>query len=149
MISGSLIHPGIISALAAAGHGSTVLITDSHYAAKTAVGPNADRIFLNLTAGSPTVPQVLSVLLDTVTVENATVISPSSDALPSQVQEEIRVLMPSAVPIGSVSRNEFYALARTPDLALCVVTGDTRRFANVLLTLGVLAGSQTSNNHQG
>lgn len=138
MISGTLIHPGIISALASAGHGSTVLITDGHYAAKTAVGPNADRVFLNLTAGFPTVPQVVSVLLDTVTVEKATFISPNPDALPSHVQEEICALLSPSIPLESVARHEFYALARTPDLALCIVTGDTRRFANVLLTLGVL-----------
>jgi L-fucose mutarotase len=36
-----------------------------------------------------------------------------------------------------VTRAEFYALARDPNLALCIVTGDTRRFCNALLTVGV------------
>ncbi|MGZ4660430.1 MAG: RbsD/FucU family protein [Arthrobacter sp.] len=138
MITARLTHPEMIAALAAAGHGSTVLLTDGHYPAKTAVGPNTRTVHLNLTAGTPTVPEVLSVVLDTIPVEQATLISPSADALPSAVQEEILQLLPDPVPIACVGRHDFYALARNPDLALCVVTGDNRRFANVLLTIGVL-----------
>jgi hypothetical protein len=57
MITGQLTHPRIISALAAAGHGATVLITDGHYSAATAVGPNAETVHLNLQADFPTVPR--------------------------------------------------------------------------------------------
>ncbi|MCZ2403576.1 RbsD/FucU family protein [Paenarthrobacter sp. Z7-10] len=143
MITARLTHPDMIAALAAAGHGSTVLLTDGHYPAKTAVGPNSQTVHLNLTSGSPTVPEVLSVVLETIPVERATVISPSEDALPSAVQEEIALLLSGSAPIESVPRHAFYALARTPDLALCVVTGDNRRFANVLLTVGVLKPVET------
>jgi L-fucose mutarotase len=138
MIKARLTHPEMIAALAAAGHGSTVLITDGHYPAKTAVGPSSQTVHLNLTSGSPTVPEVLSVVLETIPVERATVIRPSDDALPSLVQEEIRQMLPEPVPLAHVGRHDFYALAREPDLALCVVTGDNRRFANVILTMGVL-----------
>lgn len=138
MITASLTHPEMIAALAAAGHGSTVLLTDGHYPAKTAVGPNTQTVHLNLTSGSPTVPEVLSVVLETIPVERATLITPSADALPSGVQEEILQMLPGSVLIARVGRQDFYALAREPDLALCVVTGDNRRFANVMLTIGVL-----------
>jgi L-fucose mutarotase len=138
MITARLTHPDMIAVLAAAGHGSTVLLTDGHYPARTAVGPNSTTVQLNLTAGSPTVPAVLSVVLETIAVERATLISPSADALPSAVQDEIAELLPPQIPLERVGRQDFYALARTPDLALCVVTGDSRRFANVLLTIGVL-----------
>ncbi len=138
MIRASLTHPEMIAALAAAGHGSTVLLTDGHYPAKTAVGPNTQTVHLNLTSGSPTVPEVLSVVLETIPVERATLITPSADALPSGVQQEILQMLPGSVPVARVGRQDFYALAREPDLALCVVTGDNRRFANVMLTIGVL-----------
>lgn len=141
MISARLTHPEMIAALAAAGHGSTVLLTDGYYPARTAVGPNAQTVHLNLTKGTPTVPEVLSVVLETIAVEKATLISPSADALPSVVQEDVRRLLPEATPMEHVGRHDFYALARTPDLALCVVTGDDRRFANVLLTIGVVPPS--------
>lgn len=141
MIVSRLIHPTIVGALAEAGHGSTLLITDGHYPARTAVGRNATTVHLNLEAGVPTVPAVLSLILESVPVEKVTRIQPTPDALPSQVQEEINQLLGGRIRTDFVDRFAFYDLARSPDLALCVVTGDTRRFANVLLTVGVLGST--------
>lgn len=141
MINSRLIHPVMIGALASAGHGSTVLICDGHYPSRTAVGPNSTTVHLNLQAGVPTVPAVLSLVLETVPVEKIRRIQPSSDALPSAVQDETDRLVDGTIEIESVDRFAFYDIARGPDLALCVVTGDTRRFANVLLTLGVLGST--------
>lgn len=138
MITGQLTHPRIISALAAAGHGATVLITDGHYSAATAVGPNAETVYLNLQADFPTVPQVLSAILCSVHIEKLTRINPSKDATPCLVHTEIDDLMPKGTEMEFVDRFEFYDLARSQNLALCVVTGDSRRFANALLTVGVL-----------
>lgn len=138
MIRNTLTHPEILSSLAAAGHGSTVLITDGHYAARTAVGPNASRVYLNLTADWPRVTDVLRLVLGAVEVEAATMIQPSPDALPCEAQVEIGRLLPSSLTPQLVDRARFYDRARSLDLVLCIVTGDTRRFANVLLTVGVL-----------
>lgn len=142
MITGQLTHPRIIAALAAAGHGATVLITDGHYSAATAVGPNAETVHLNLQADFPTVPQVLAVVLGTVPVEKLTRITPSADATPCPVHSEIDELMPKGTATEFVDRFGFYALARSENLALCIVTGDSRRFANALLTVGVLQPSE-------
>jgi L-fucose mutarotase len=71
VIHAPIIHPHVLAALAAAGHRSTVLICDAHYAASTAIGPNATVVHLNITAGSPTIPDVLEPLLRTVAVEHA------------------------------------------------------------------------------
>jgi L-fucose mutarotase len=49
------------------------------------------------------------------------------------VQDRIAALLPVAVE--KVKREEFYQLARSQDLALGIVTGDTRRFGNALLRL--------------
>jgi len=138
VLSGRLIHPEILGALASGGHGSTVLVTDAHYAAATAVGPNARRVYLNLEPGRPTVPEVLSVLLESVAVEKVTRIEPAADARPCVVQDEVDALLPAGVTHEFVDRFAFYELARRDDLVLAVVTGDVRRFGNVLLTLGVL-----------
>lgn len=138
MIKSRLTHPEIVAALAAAGHGSTVLIADGHYAARTAVGANASTVYLNLEANQPTVPAVLTAVLDTVAIEKVTRITPSADASPCAVHAEIDAILPPNIDNVFVNRFDFYALARADDLALCVVTGDTRRFANVLLTVGVL-----------
>lgn len=138
MITGQLTHPRIISALAAAGHGATVLIADGHYSAATAVGPNAETVHLNLQPDFPSVPQVLAAVLGTVHIEKLTRITPAEDATPCLVHTEIDGLMPEGTETEFVDRYEFYELARSQNLALCVVTGDSRRFANALLTVGVL-----------
>jgi L-fucose mutarotase len=136
MINGRIIHPTIIAALAAAGHRSTVLITDAHYAASTGVGHNATLVHLNLEAGTPTIPRVVELVAATVPVERCTTMhNPEPDH--GGVQAEVATILGAAVPHDELSREDFYAAARSDDLALCVVTGDTRRFGNVLLTVGV------------
>ncbi|MDT5026106.1 MAG: L-fucose mutarotase, partial [Micromonosporaceae bacterium] len=69
MLRYPLTHPEIIGALAAAGHGSTVLLADANYPHATAVGPNARRVFLNLRAGQIPVDDVLATVLDAIPVE--------------------------------------------------------------------------------
>jgi L-fucose mutarotase len=138
MILNRLIHPIILGALAQAGHGSTILITDGHYPAGTAVGNNATTVNLNLEAGVPTVSAVFPLILATIPVERLTLFQPSADALPSQVQEEIDEVIAGQITREFVDRSVFYDAARSLNLALCIVTGDLRRFANVLLTVGVL-----------
>ena len=41
MLKQTLIHPDILEALAAAGHGSKILITDGNFPASTVLGENA------------------------------------------------------------------------------------------------------------
>jgi L-fucose mutarotase len=136
MINGRIIHPRIIAALAAAGHRSTVLITDAHFAASTAVGSNATLVHLNLEAGSPTVPHVVELVAATIPIEKCTSMhNPEPDF--GGVQAEIATILGPAVPHSELSREDFYTASRSEDLALCIITGDIRRFGNVLLTVGV------------
>ena len=37
-----------------------------------------------------------------------------------------------------MSRDEFYAACRTPDVAVVIATGEVSHYANLLLTVGVL-----------
>jgi L-fucose mutarotase len=76
-----------------------------------------------------------------VPVEKLTRITPSADATPCPVHSEIDELMPEGTEIEFIGRFGFYALARSENLALCIVTGDSQRFANALLTVGVLQAS--------
>ncbi|HEX4444418.1 MAG TPA: RbsD/FucU domain-containing protein [Galbitalea sp.] len=130
-----IIHPGILAGLASAGHKSMILVTDGYFAASTTTGPNADRVYLNLEAGSPTVTRVVELIARMVPIEGCsrmTVPAGGSD----EVQVEVQRILGDGVPCESLERDEFYASARSVDLALCIVTGDTRRFANVLLRVG-------------
>ena len=61
MIRGHLIHPQILSALASAGHGSKVLISDGNYPHWTKRGANAEVVYLNLAPGMLSATDVLKV----------------------------------------------------------------------------------------
>jgi L-fucose mutarotase len=135
-----LIHPPLLAALAAAGHGSRVLIADSNYAHSTNVHPGAARIFLNLRPGLVTVDQVLEPVLSAVPIESASVMRPDDGSTP-EAFGRYREMLGDGLPLQPLGRLEFYAACREPDLAVCVATGDSRLYANVLLTIGFIQPS--------
>jgi L-fucose mutarotase len=131
-----LLHPGLLAALAGAGHGGRVLLADGHYPASTAVGPHAQVVHLNLAPGLLDVSTVLDVLLRAVPVESATVmVPPVGDPEPEALGAHRRAL--GDLPLEEVDRFAFYDQARAGDLAVAVVTADVRQYANLLLTIGV------------
>lgn len=136
MLRYRLIHPEMLSVLAAAGHGSRVLIADGHYPVSTGVSPRAARVSLNLEPDVPTVPQVLEVVLDALVVEAVTVMQPPASEPTPEVFADFERLIPE-LPLERLDRFAFYEVARSDDLALVVATGERRVYANVLLTIGV------------
>jgi L-fucose mutarotase len=136
MLKQRLIHPEILEALGAAGHGSKVLITDANYPASTQLGDNATLVYLNLAPGIPTVTEVLEVLLSAIPVEEAGVMVPEEGPEPA-IFQEFRRLMPD-LDLTEFSRFEFYEEASGPDTCLQIVTGEQRIYANILLTIGVV-----------
>jgi L-fucose mutarotase len=137
MLRTRLIHPEILGALAAAGHGSQVLISDGNFPHATATPPSARRVYLNLSPGRVTVTEVLEAIAATVPLEAAAVMRPHDAEAPA-VLEEYRALLPAGTPVEVVERFAFYELARRPDVTLAVATGDQRLYANLLLTIGVV-----------
>ncbi|MFD6176863.1 MULTISPECIES: RbsD/FucU domain-containing protein [unclassified Isoptericola] len=144
MLRYELLHPGLVAALAAAGHGSRVLLADANYPHSTGARPGAARVHLNLRPGLLTVDQVLEVLLDAVPVESAAVMVPGGVAGDVVAPgEEIpahtgyRAMLGPDVGWDELDRFAFYDAARSDDVALLVATGDQRVYANLLLTIGV------------
>lgn len=135
MLRYRLIHPEILSTLAAAGHGATVLLADGHYPVSTATGPAARTVWLNLAPGTVTVTQVLEVMVDVVAVEAATVMQPPAGEPEPAALADFRAVL--GQPLQGLDRFAFYQAARGPELALAIATGDVRTYANLLLTLGV------------
>jgi L-fucose mutarotase len=132
-----LIHPEILAALAAAGHGSQVLISDGNFPHATATPPAARRVYLNLSPGRVTVTEVLEAVAATVPLEAAAVMRPHDADAPAMLGE-YRALLPPKTPVELVERMAFYELARRPDVTLAVATGDQRLYANLLLTIGYI-----------
>ncbi len=132
-----IIHPEVLEVLARVGHKGKILVTDALYSTATNVGPRCRVIHVALTVGAPTVSDVTTALKAAIALEELTRMKPESGETDLPVHQEIDRLLPSAtVPHTWVGRQEFYDLARSDDVALCLSSGDTRRFANVLLTVG-------------
>jgi L-fucose mutarotase len=137
MLKTPLLHPEILRALARSGHGSQVLVADGNFASASRVGPNASLVFLNLTADIPKTTEVLAVLVESVPIQSATLMQPAKGML-APVQDELRRLLPPDATAQGLERQAFYDAVGSPLTTLVIATGDTRRFANILLTIGVV-----------
>lgn len=138
MLRYPLIHPPLLEVLAAAGHGSRILIADGNYAHRTNSNARARVIHLNLRPGLLTVDQVLEVIAEAVPVEAAAMMAPD-DGSPVILDEEYRKHLAADTPLRMLPRGEFYQACLDPMLDATIATGDMRHFANILLTVGALA----------
>ena len=135
MLKGRLIHPELLRALGSAGHGAKVLLADGNYPVGTKAPPSAARVYLNLAPGLLTVTDVLGVLVHAIPVEAAEVMVPADGPEPPIFADFRRLL---DVELSSLGRHEFYDAACSPDVAVVVATGESRIYANLLLTVGVV-----------
>ncbi|WP_031522011.1 RbsD/FucU family protein [Streptomyces sp. NRRL F-5123] len=140
MLRYQLTHPTILAALASAGHGSRILVSDGHYPHTTGAHPAAERVYLNLAPDRLLVTEVLAALADAAPIEAATVMTPPEGTPEPEVFAEFRAALPRLPALGTLDRFAFYDAARGPDTALVIATGDRRTYANLLLTLGVREG---------
>lgn len=137
MLKTKLLHPEILMALGSNGHGAKILIADGNYPFSTCTPSSAKKVFLNLAPGMLSVTDVLSVLADYVPVEKALVMVPPDEA-PQSIHEEYAKILGNDVPVEKTKRMEFYSEAKSADTCLVIATGEMKRFANLLLTIGVV-----------
>ncbi|QTL99620.1 RbsD or FucU transport [Iocasia frigidifontis] len=138
MLKTKLIHPRILQALAAAGHGAQVLITDGNYPASTQVKQGVETVYLNLTPGLVKVTDILDVLNKTISIESVTVMEPGEGEEP-EIFLEFKECLGSEVGFNKEKRFDFYdQCVENDDLCLVIVSGEQRVYANILLTIGVV-----------
>jgi len=137
VLRSKLLHPGILQALAEAGHGSTVLISDGNFPHGTAPRPGVPRVYLNLSPGKVLVTDVLEAIVPAVPIESVVLMAARAPVVP-EAHAPIRSLLPDAAPVELLDRFAFYEATRLPNLALVIATADPRLFACVLLTIGVV-----------
>ena len=138
MLKGKLLHPEILAALGSAGHGSKILIADGNYPFCTGSPESADLVFLNLMPGMVKVTDVLEALIAAIPIEAATVMVPD-DGAEQPIFDEFRKLLAGGPELTRIGRYPFYEKACEPDTALVIATGEQRIYANLLLTIGVVA----------
>ncbi|MGX7826600.1 RbsD/FucU family protein [Actinokineospora sp. 24-640] len=136
MLRYPVLHPVLLGALARCGHGSRVLIADSNYAHVTNVNRDAEIVYLNLRPGLIPVDEILASVLTAVPAEAAHAMRPDGEGDRPPVWQEYERLLGPELPLQSLPRAEFYNTCRGSDLAVCIASGDTRLYANVLLTIG-------------
>ena len=147
MLKSRLIHPELLRALAAAGHGAKVLLADGNYPLSTRSPPTATRVYLNVAPGLVTVTDLLDPLVSAIPIEAAEVMVPADGPEPPIFEEFRRVLAqastapgtgPDRLELTALSRSAFYQAASAPEVALAIATGERRIYANLLLTIGVV-----------
>ncbi|RNL85354.1 RbsD/FucU family protein [Halostreptopolyspora alba] len=143
MITHRLLHPELLAGLAAAGHGSRILVADALYPHSTGAPATAARVHLNLRPGLVAARDVLEVVADTVHIEAAVYMADANGDESEPVREYRAMLGPHRhsggreVAWAGLERTEFYTACRSPDVCVLVATGETRPYANLLLTIGV------------
>lgn len=137
MLRTQILHPEILRALASSGHGARVLITDANFPVSTRTPASSQKVFLNLAPDLVKVTEVLRVLKECIVVESGIIMLPADGHHPP-VQEEFRQLLGEKMPLERLARFDFYRETASGDNCLTIVTGDTRRFANIIITTGVL-----------
>ncbi|MBQ7194807.1 MAG: RbsD/FucU family protein [Bacteroidales bacterium] len=133
MNKGKCINPCIMAAVSRLGHGDRILIADGNYplASKTA---DAEKIWVSLSPGLPTVTDVLDALQSIINVEDAFVMQPSEGPDPEIFAEFNDRL--DGMELHRLDRFQFYDECSKPSLRLAIATGEKRTFANLLITVG-------------
>lgn len=134
MLKTDCINPKIMRVLSLCGHGDKILISDGNYPLNSKTG-NAEKVYLGLTSGVPTVTEVLKVISQTVNIEKAEVMIP--DGKEPDIFSEFRQIL-SGMELSGLKRFDFYDECSKPDIRLAISTGEKRTFANILLTVNVV-----------
>lgn len=134
MLKGQLIHPDIMAALALCGHGDKVLIADGNYPLDAKTG-TAEKVYLGLKPGLPTVTDVLEALQSVINIEKAEVMDPADGTEP-EIFGEFKTML-DGMELSKLGRYEFYDECCKAPVRLAISTGEKRVFANLLITVGV------------
>ena len=141
MIRGKLIHPEILAALASCR--ARLDGADLRRQLPPRDGPvdrGAKRVYLNLSPGLLTVSQVLDVLVEAIPIERAALMIPQEPGAPTPDAHADLLAACRRASRSTASCGWTSTPRPTPrTLALVIATGDLRLYANVLLTIGVIA----------
>ncbi|MFT2097473.1 RbsD/FucU family protein [Marinomonas sp. 2405UD66-6] len=137
MIKSKIIHPELLRCLANCGHKTKILIADGNYSFVTNSSPQANIIYLNFMPGMLASTDVMAGVCEMINVESATMMSHPAD-FENTIIDEYKSMLPEAVVIDYLERADFYSAVKSDETLLVIATGEQRRFANILLTVGVV-----------
>lgn len=136
MLTTGILHPELLQILAGNGHGAKILIADANFPIGTAVLPSVKKIYLNLAPGLLSATAVLKVLQTAIRIEQAQAMA-VPEGVDVAILEEYGRILGKDVNITCLNKPAFYQAILTNDTCLVIVTGETKIYANILLTIGV------------
>lgn len=143
MLKTAVIHPTIMEALGRSGHFAQVVIADGNLPVGAMTGPNSTTVHLNFRPGLLDALTVLEGILQVCPVQGATVMEKPAEAN-AEIHEEYKKLL-GDVTWDEMERWSFYDKIRDQATTLIIQTGEQRRFANLILTVGVVKMAEEAN----
>ena len=142
MLKTPIIHPTIMEALARSGHFAQVIIADGNLPVGAMTGPNSTTVHLNFKPGLLDAITVLEGILEVCPIQGAIVMEK-----PAKANADIHTAyknMLGDVTWEEMERWAFYDKIREPATTLFIQTGEQRRFANLILIVGVVTMAEES-----
>jgi len=136
LLTTPVIHPTILEALGRSGHFAQVVIADGNLAVGAMTGPNCTVVHLNFRPGLLDARTVLEGLLEVCPFQGAVVMEKPAEAN-ADIHEDYKKLL-GDVTWDEMERWAFYEKIKEPSTTLIIQTGEQRRFANLILTVGVV-----------
>lgn len=143
MLKTAVIHPTIMEALARSGHFAQVVIADGNLPVGAMTGPNSTTVHLNFRPGLLDALTVLEGILEVCPIQGAIVMEKPVEAN-AVIHDAYKALLPD-VTWDEMERWAFYDKIRAPETTLIIQTGEQRRFANLILTVGVVKMAEENN----
>ena len=137
MLKTQVIHPTIMEVLARSGHFAQVVIADGNLPVGAMTGPNSTTVHLNFRPGLLDALTVLEGILEVCPVQGAIVMEKPAEAN-AEIHDSYKKLLGDNVTWDIMERWGFYDQIRNPNTTLIIQTGEQRRFANLILTVGVV-----------
>ena len=136
MLKTAVIHPTIMEVLARSGHFAQVVIADGNLPVGAMTGPNSTTVHLNFRPGLLDALTVLEGILEVCPIQGAIVMEKPAEAS-AEIHDAYKKLL-GDVTWDTLERWAFYEKIREPATTLIIQTGEQRRFANLILTVGVV-----------
>jgi L-fucose mutarotase len=143
MLKTPVIHPTIMEALARSGHFAQVVIADGNLPVGAMTGPNSTTVHLNFKPGLLDALTVLEGILEVCPVQGAIVMEKPAEA-DAAIHDAYKKALGADVTWDTMERWAFYDKIRNPNTTLIIQTGEQRRFANLILTVGVVKMAEES-----
>lgn len=136
MLKTAVIHPTILEVLGRSGHFAQVVIADGNLPVGAMTGPNSTTVHLNFRPGLLNAVTVLEGILEVCPIQGAIVMEKPAGAN-AQIHETYKALL-GEVSWDVMERWAFYDKIRDRATTLIIQTGEQRRIANLILTVGVV-----------